>query len=231
MTFADELWSGLTSALVPTDRHALARAAKERAAAVLPPGERVVAGHPVEAGERLPEPPRRFRREAFSAQRTTGDRLVDGMGRAEGALHRLNPVNAVVDGRDDRHHREGPQLSGGWESLGGQLAAVLRPRASFRYLSVLLVTDHRLHVVRVRLAADRREPRAGADAVEYAWRVERRQVSWLRNRTDVRHGTHEVGFVDGSWMTFAFTVGGYGPVVETFPRRLRHTDPISGGGA
>ncbi|WP_329176576.1 hypothetical protein OG754_24900 [Streptomyces decoyicus] len=227
MKFADELWSGLKSALVPTDRHALARAAKERAAAVLPPGERVVAGHPVEAGEQLPEPPRQFRQQAFSAQRTTGDRLVDGMGRAEWGLHRLNPVNAVVDRWDDRHHPGTPQLSGGWESLAGQLAAVLRPRCSFRYLSVLLVTDQHLHVVRVRLAGNRREPMAGAEAVEYAWRVERRQVAWVRNRTDVRHGTHEAGFVDGSWVTFAFTVGGYGPVVETFPRQLRYTDPIS----
>ncbi|MGW1376618.1 hypothetical protein ACWD6P_20445 [Streptomyces sp. NPDC002446] len=229
MRFADELWSGLKSglksALVPTDRYALARAVTERAAAVLPPGERIVAGHPIEAGEQLPEPPRHFRQEAFSAQRTTGDRLADGMSRAEWGLHRLNPVNAVVDRWDDRH--DTPQMAGGWESLGGQLAAVLRPRCSFRYLSVLLVTERHLHVVRVRLASNRREPKAGADAVEYAWRVERRQTDWLRNRTDVRHGTHEVGFVDGSWVTFAFTVGGYGPVVETFPRRLRYTDPVS----
>ncbi|MGP8301486.1 hypothetical protein ACTPOK_26890 [Streptomyces inhibens] len=137
----DALWSGVKNWLSRPDPHAPARAAKERAAAVLPPGERVVAGHPIEAGEQLPEPPRQFRQEAFSAQRTTGDRLVDGMGRAEWGLHRLNPVNAVVDGWDDRHRRDNPQLSGSWESLAGQLAAVLRPRCSFRYLSVLLVTD------------------------------------------------------------------------------------------
>ncbi|MGY5128337.1 hypothetical protein [Streptomyces nigrescens] len=223
----DALWAAVKGWLSGPDRQALARAVKERAAAVLPSGERVVAGHPVEAGERLPEPPRRFRQQAFSAQRTTGDRLVDGMGRAEEGLDRLNPVNVVVDRWDDRHHPDTPQLSGGWESLAGQLAAVLRPRCSFRYVAVLLVTDHHLHVVRVRLAGNRREPMAGAEAVECAWRVERRQVAWVRNRTDVRHGTHEVGFVDGSWVTFAFTVGGYGPVVETFPRRLRYTDPIS----
>ena len=227
MTFADKLWTGLKSAVVPVDRHALARAATERAAAVLPPGERVVAGHPIEAGEQLPEPPRQFRHQAFAAQRTAGDRLVDGMGRAERGLHRLNPVNAVVDRFDDRHHRDTLQLSGGWQSLAGQLAAALRPRCSFRYLPVLLVTEQHLHVVRVRLAGNRREPMAGAPAVEHAWRAERRQAAWVRNRTDVRHGTHEAGFTDGSWVTFAFTVGGYGPVVDTFPRRLRHTDPLT----
>ncbi|MGX7762761.1 hypothetical protein ACWQ06_29395 [Streptomyces angustmyceticus] len=226
MRFADKLWTGLKDAVVPVDRHALARAVTERAAGVLPPGERVVAGHPVEAGEQLPEPPRQFRQQAFAAQRTAGDRLVDGMGRAEWGLHRLNPVNAVVDRFDDRHS-DSPQLSGGWRSTAGQLAAALRPRCSFRYLSVLLVTDHQLHLVRVRLAGNRREPMAGAQAVEHAWRAERRQAVWVRNRTDVRHGTHEAGFADGSWVTFAFTVGGYGPVVDTFPRRLRHTDPVT----
>ncbi|MGI5258097.1 hypothetical protein [Streptomyces angustmyceticus] len=226
MTFADKLWTGLKDAVVPVDRHALARAVTERAAGVLPSGERVVAGHPVEAGEQLPEPPRQFRQQAFAAQRSAGDRLVDGMGRAEWGLHRLNPVNAVADRFDDRHG-DSPQLSGGWRSTAGQLAAALRPRCSFRYLSVLLVTDHQLHLVRVRLAGNRREPMAGAQAVEHAWRAERRQAVWVRNRTDVRHGTHEAGFADGSWVTFAFTVGGYGPVVDTFPRRLRHTDPLT----
>ena len=124
------------------------------------------------------------------------------------------------------------QLSGSWESLAGQLAAVLRPRCSFRYLSVLLVTDQHLHVVRVRLAGNRREPMAGAEAVEYAWRVERRQIAWVRNRTDVRHGTHEVGFVDGSWVTFAFTVGGYGPVVADLPPAVavHGPDQLTGAG-
>lgn len=129
MTFADELWSGLKSALLPIDRHALARAVTERAAAVLPPGERVVAGHPVEAGEQLPEPPRPFRQQAFSAQRTTGDRLVDGMGRAEWGLHRLNPVNAVVDRWDEGHHRDTPSCRavgrawpGSWRPCCGRAA-------------------------------------------------------------------------------------------------------------
>ena len=63
------------------------------------------------------------------------------MGRAEWGLHRLDPVNAVVERWDEGHRRDTPQLSGGGESLAGQLATVLRPRCSFRYLSVLLVTD------------------------------------------------------------------------------------------
>lgn len=43
----------------------------------------------------------------------------------------------------------------------------------------------------------------------------------------MRHGTHEIGFADGSWVTVFFPLGGWGALVEAFPHRLRHTDPIA----
>ncbi|MFK8850286.1 hypothetical protein [Streptomyces sp. Ac-502] len=217
-------WSGFKAWLSPPDRHALAREAKGRAAALLPPAETLVDGHTVEPGERVPEPPAAHRVDAFGRRPKAGDRLLAGAWRAEQLLDRINPVNAAVDAWDRRSADRDAQWYGGWQSAAGRLAAALRPRTEQKYLSVLLLTGGGMHVVRVQLSSDGKKV---AGAVEHAYAVARQDITWLRDRGDVRHGTHEIGFADGSWVTVFFPLGGWGTLVEAFPHRLRYTDPIA----
>ncbi|MEU2789852.1 hypothetical protein [Streptomyces sp. NPDC007100] len=223
MSIGGALWSGLKAWVTPPDRHALVREAKARAAALLPPGETVVDGHTVEPGERVPQPPKPYRVDAFGIRPTAGDRVLNGAERVELALDRVNPFNAALDAWDRRGEDRSAQWHGGWQSAAGRLAAALRPRTEKKYLSVLLLTGVGLHVVRVQLSPDGKKV---AGAVEHAYAVARQDITWLRDRKDVRHGTHEIGFADGSWVTVFLPLGGWGTLVEQFPRRLRHTDPM-----
>ncbi|UNO38678.1 hypothetical protein [Streptomyces sp. MST-110588] len=223
MTIGEAFWSGLKEWVRPPDRHAVLREAKARAAALLPPGEVVVDGHTVEPGERVPEPPKPYRVDAFGIRPTVGDRVFNGVNRIDLVLDRLNPFNAAMDAWDRRNEDRSAQWYGGWPSAAGRLAAALRPRTEEKYLSVLLLTGTEMHVIRVQLSHDRKKV---AGAVEHAYAVARQDITWLRDRKDVRHGTHEIGFADGSWVTVFFPLGRWGTLVEAFPHRLRHTDPI-----
>ncbi|MEN2417073.1 hypothetical protein AABB02_03090 [Streptomyces rimosus] len=222
MRIGKALWSGLKAWVTPPDRHALLREAKARAAALLPPGETVVDGHTVEPGERVPQPPKPYRVDAFGLRPRTTDRLLNGAERVDLALDRINPFNAAMDAWDRRGEDRSAQWHGGWESAAGRLAAALRPRTEEKYLSVLLLTGGGLHVMRVRLTSDGKKV---ADAAEPAYAIARQDITWLRDRKDVRHGTHEIGFADGSWVTVFLPLGGWGSLVEAFAHRLRHTDP------
>lgn len=206
-------WSGLRNwVLGPSapDHHALAREARERAQASLPLGERLVDSHVVAIGEGVPAPPTSMRPNVFPKAVSTGDRWIARAQKTEDLLDRLNPVNAAVDAFDNRGKTKETTLSGDWESMAGHMARVLQPREECDATSVLLLTDHALHVVHVQKSPD---GRAVGPGVQYGWGVPRRHVTWVRKRNNAKHGTHEIGFDDGSWTSFFLPVAGWGTLV------------------
>ncbi|MFE3651440.1 hypothetical protein ACFXO2_27115 [Streptomyces sp. NPDC059152] len=48
----------------------------------------------------------------------------------------------------------------------------------------------------------------------------------MRNRRDVKPGTYEVGFVDGSWATVFIGAQGWTRTERAFSHRLGPADPI-----
>ncbi|MEU7146777.1 hypothetical protein AB0B15_01870 [Streptomyces sp. NPDC045456] len=89
---------------------------------------------------------------------------------------------------------------------------------------MLLLTRGGTHVVRVRPSSDGKR---AAGAAGHAYAVARQDITWLRHRGEVRHGTHGTGFADGSWATVFFPLGGWSTLAKAFPHRLRHTGPIA----
>ncbi|MYW65953.1 hypothetical protein GTY65_18100 [Streptomyces sp. SID8379] len=211
MKFSEVLsWPGLKSWLSGPDPHAVARAARELAGSALPAGERVVDSHVVAIGEGVPLPPYRLRPEAFPAARSATDRGLDRVAETERVLDRLNPFNAAVGALDGRGGGAEPGLVGGWESAAGRLGRVLQPREAHA-ASVLLLGDRGVHVVHVRKSPDGRQVEPGP---HYAWGAPRASVVWFRERGAVKHGTHELGFDDGSWVRVFFPVAGWGTLAK-----------------
>ena len=212
MKFSEVLsWSGLKSWVSGPDPHAVAREAGGRAGSALPAGERLVDSHVVAIGEGVPIPPNRLRPEAFPAARSTTDRLLDRAAGTERVMDRLNPVNAAVDAFDDRGGRAAQALSGDWESVAGRLARTLQPRDDRAAVSVLLLGDRGLHVVHVQKSPDGRKVESG---LHRAWSEHRERVAWFRKRNDLGHGTHEIGFDDGSSVRVVFPVAGWGTLAD-----------------
>lgn len=161
--------------------------------------------------EGVPAPPGDLRADVFPEAGSATDRWLDRAAKAERFLDRMNPVNAVVDAFDDRGGRAEQALSGSWESAAGQLACALQPRAGGNFVSVLLLGDHGLHVVHVQKSPDGRKVGPGT---HYGWGAPLRRVAWIRKRDGAKHGTHEIGFDDGSWVRVLFPVAGWGTLVE-----------------
>ncbi|GAA4075156.1 hypothetical protein [Streptomyces shaanxiensis] len=213
-------WSGfkdwISGAAVPDHHahhahHAIAREARIRARAALPAGERLTDSHVVAIGEGVPTPPNRMRRDLFSEARSTSDRWLTRAARTEQFLDRMNPVNAAVDAFDNRRKYKEQALFGDWGSAAGQMASALQPREECDAVSVLLLGDRGLHLVHVQMSPDGREVGPG---IQYGWGVPRSRVAWIRKRNGARHGTHEIGFDDGSWVSVYFPVAGWGTLVE-----------------
>jgi hypothetical protein len=196
-----------------SDRHAIAREARMLAEAALPAGERLRDSHIVAIGEAVPTPPDRLRPHVFSEAGSTGDLWSARAEKAEQVLYRLNPVNAAVDAFDRRgRSRERAQaLSGDWGSAAGQMACALQPRADSDVLPVLLLGDRGLHVAHVQKSSDGHRVGPG---VRYGWGVPLSRVTRFLKRDGTRHGTHELGFDDGSWVSVHFPVAGWGTLVE-----------------
>ncbi|WP_158715602.1 hypothetical protein [Streptomyces sp. NRRL S-481] len=110
--------------------------------------------------------------------------------------------------------------------MAGQLARGLVPRTknpANQAIRVMQVTDRRLQIVyvsRVRSLAGNPGP------VEAGWATDIRNVTWIRDRSDVVGGDHEIGFVDGSWCTVHFSGDGWSRMSDAFPARLSHLDPL-----
>ncbi|MFI6008461.1 hypothetical protein ACIBAG_06480 [Streptomyces sp. NPDC051243] len=210
MKFTDVLsWSGFKAWISGPDHHAVAREARGPARAALPAGERPVDSHVVAIGEGVPTPPHRLRPDPFREAGSTADRLLARAGRAERLLDRLNPVNAAVDAFDNRGSEQA--LSGDWPSIAGQLACALQPREGCHALSVLLLGDRGLHLVHVQKSPDGRKAGPGS---RYGWGVPLTRVAWIRRRNGKKHGTHDIGFDDGSWLRVCFPVAGWGTLVN-----------------
>ncbi|MGP3981256.1 hypothetical protein [Streptomyces sp. KR80] len=119
--------------------------------------------------------------------------------------------------------KRGKPLKGGWNSLAGQLAIALHPRAKTTgVLQVLQLTERRLHVVYVQHGRQKGD----IGVVEPGWSTDVRQVAWLRDRTAVYHDTYEIGFEDGSWVRVWLRGPELDAFLACFPYRLRHTDPV-----
>lgn len=201
----------------------------ERARALVPAGEVLRADHGVSLGVRAPSPGA-FRRPRVlrSERRALGSWLLMPFG----WLLRIftatwNPVERLVEAFTEREkNKPGKPFHGGWNSMAGHLARGLVPRTknpAKPATVVMQVTDRRLHIVyvsRVRALSGQPGP------VEAGWATDIRNVTWIRDRSDVVGGDHEIGFVDGSWCTVHFWGQGWSRMSEAFPLRLGHLDRI-----
>lgn len=212
-----------------TSRADFVRETVERARLLVPAGEVLRAEHGVNLAERVPSPGY-FRRPRVlrSERRALGGWLllpVTGLLRVVTAT--LSPVERLVEAFTEREKRKpGKPFRGGWNSMAGHLARGLVPRTknpANPASAVMQVTDHRLQVVYVsRVRSVTGEP----GPVEAGWATDIRNVAWIRDRSDVTGGDHEIGFVDGSWCTVRFWGNGWSRMSDAFPLRLSHLDPI-----
>ncbi|MFE7272668.1 hypothetical protein [Streptomyces sp. NPDC057623] len=201
----------------------------ERARPLVPAGEVLRAEHGVNLAERAPSPGY-FRRPRVlrSERRALGGWLllpVTGVLRVVTAT--LSPVERLVEAFTERERRKpGKPFRGGWNSMAGHLARGLVPRTknpANPASAVMQVTDHRLQVVYVsRVRSLTGEP----GPVEAGWATDIRNVAWIRDRSDVMGGDHEIGFIDGSWCTVRFWGDGWSRMSDAFPLRLSHLDPV-----
>ncbi|MGI5375836.1 hypothetical protein ACQEV2_16595 [Streptomyces sp. CA-251387] len=209
-----------------TDR---GRETVERARALVPAGEVLLGQHGVFLAERAPRPgcfrrPRALRWE----RRTLGSWLtlpVLGAARLYGVT--WNPVEALVESITEREpkgkKKPGEPFHGGWDSMAGHLARAVTPRTKNSTAVLMQVTDRRVQVVYVSQA---RFLTGRAGAAEVGWGTDLRNVTWIRDRSDVAGGDHEVGFADGSWCSVHFGGQGWSRMSDVFPVRLTHLDPV-----
>ncbi|MFC5216066.1 hypothetical protein [Streptomyces coerulescens] len=206
-----------------TDR---GRETVERARALVPTGEVLRGDHGVYLAERAPMPgyfrrPRSLRAE----RRTLGSWLmmpVFWVARLYGIT--WHPIEALVEAFTEREEKKpGKPFHGGWQSLAGQLALAVVPRTKNSRAVMLQVTDRRLQVVYVSQA---RSFTGRPGPAEVGWTTDLRDVTWIRDRSDVAGGDHEIGFIDGSWCSVHFGGKGWSRISEAFPLRLSHLDPI-----
>lgn len=135
-----------------------------------------------------------------------------------------NPVEALVEAFTEREQKKpGKPFHGGWSSLAGRLALAVVPRTKNSRAVMLQVTDRRLQVVYVSRA---RSFTGRSGPAEVGWSTEIHNVSWIRDRSDVAGGVHEIGFVDGSWCSVQFGGKGWSRMSDAFPVRLSHLDPL-----
>lgn len=212
-----------------TSRVGFVREKVERARSLVPAGEVLRAEHGVDLAERAPSPGRFRRPRVLRSERIAfgGWLLLPVTGLLRVVTATLNPFERLVEAFTEREKRKpGKPFHGGWNSMAGHLARGLAPRTKNPANPpsvVMQVTDHRLHIVYVsRVCSLTGEP----GPVEAGWATDIRNVAWIRDRSDVMGGDHEIGFVDGSWCTVRFWGDGWSRMSDAFPLRLSHLDPI-----
>ncbi|MBT2421265.1 hypothetical protein J7F01_33865 [Streptomyces sp. ISL-22] len=213
-----------------TNQADFARETVERARALVPAGEVLRADHGVNLAVRAPSPgyyrrPRVLR----SERRTLGGWLlipVSWLLRVFMATS-WNPIEWLVEAFTERDKkRPGKPFHGGWNSMAGHLARGLVPRTknpANPATVVMQVTDRRLQIVYVSRV---RSFTGNPGPVEAGWATDIRNVTWIRDRSDMMGGDHEVGFVDGSWCTVHFWGEEWSRMSEAFPLRLSHLDQV-----
>ncbi|WP_306323346.1 MULTISPECIES: hypothetical protein [unclassified Streptomyces] len=134
-----------------------------------------------------------------------------------------NPFEAFFEAVFWRGEKKpGKPFCGDWDSMAGLLAVAIMPRTRNGADVVMQVTSHHLQLVYVSRAGSLTGSRNGL--VEGGWSTELGNVSWIRDRSDVAGGRHEIGFVDGSWCSVQFMGPGWRRMAEAFPVRLSHLD-------
>ena len=201
----------------------------ERARASVPAGEVLRAEHMVNLAVRAPSPGY-FRRPRVlpSERRALGSwLLIPFAWLLRIVTATLSPFERLIEAFTEREKRKpGKPFHGGWNSMAGHLARGMVPRTknpANPALVVMQVTDRRLHIVyvsRVRSLTGQPGP------VEAGWGTDIRNVAWIRDRSDVVGGDHEIGFVDGSWCSVHFSGQGWSRVSDVFPVRLSHLDAV-----
>ncbi|MGW2629410.1 hypothetical protein ACWC2K_08785 [Streptomyces chattanoogensis] len=208
-----------------TGREEFHKLLKERAAGVLPPGETLLDSHVMDAAESMPRPRRKLCPVVFPGQRMAGDRPVTWL-MSVLAITALVQGFAPIDDLYDRLERDGAKdkpFFGGWRSAAGRMALPFFPRAKTGVAKVMLVTERRFLLVHVQHSLIGK--RIGSH-VAVAWSADRRETSWVRNRRDVRPGTYEIGFADGSWATVFIGAQGWSRFERAFGRQLGPADPL-----
>ncbi|MFI6008344.1 hypothetical protein ACIBAG_05885 [Streptomyces sp. NPDC051243] len=196
---------------------------EERAARVLPAGERLVAGQQVRRGKRVPKPRRGRRPRVLRGLRMPGDRWEGAKAWFWFFLAVMDLPGALFDALFDWGRKKGKPLKGGWNSLAGQFAAALHPLSKTTgVVRVVVLTDRQLRVVYVQQG--RRSGELGR--AESGWAVDVRQVAWLRNRDDVSNKNYELGFADGSWARVHFPQVNMDFLDGLPAPRLRHDAPV-----
>ncbi|MBT2396910.1 hypothetical protein [Streptomyces sp. ISL-100] len=210
-----------------TDRN---RQTVERARALVPAGEVLRGEHGVSLADRAPRPgyyrrPRALR----SERRTLGSWLMLPVNVAA-RLYAItwNPFEAFFEAVFWREAKKpGKPFHGGWNSMAGHLARAVLPRTKNSTAVMLQVTDRRLQLAYVSHA---RSITGGLGAAEAGWATDLRNVTWIRDRSDVAGGDHEIGFVDGSWCSVHFGGHGWSRMASAFPVRLSHLDQVPNPG-
>lgn len=202
------------------------RESVERARIVVPTGEVLRGEHMVAPAHRAPRAGYFRRPRSLRSERRTlwSWCWLPVYGVARIASITWNPFEALFEALMDREGKSrGKPFHGGWGSMAGQLAKALLPRTKNGAHVVMQVTDSQLRLVYVSGAGGitgRHGP------VEIGWAADLRDVAWVRDRSDVMGGDHEIGFVDGSWYTVRFAGQGWRRMSDAFPVRLSHLDPV-----
>ncbi|MGW7200811.1 hypothetical protein [Streptomyces chryseus] len=199
----------------------------------MPAGEVLRADHGVILAVRAPSPGHFRRPRVLRSERRTlgGWLLIPVSWLLITMTASWNPVEWLVEAFTEREKkRPGKPFHGGWNSMAGHLARGLVPRTKNPANPapvVMQVTDRRLQIVYVsRVRSFTGKP----GLVEAGWSTDLRNVTWIRDRSDVVGGDHEIGFVDGSWCSVHFGGHGWSRMASAFPVRLSHLDQVPGPG-
>jgi hypothetical protein len=203
----------------------------DRARVCVPVDEVLRGEHGVFLAGRAPKPgyfrrPRALR----SERRTLGSWLTLPLnGVATLSSITWNPFEAFFEAVFWREPKKKPKpgkpFHGGWNSMAGHLARATLPRTKNGTAVMMQLTDRRLQLVYVSRA---RSFTGARGPVEVGWITDLRNVAYVRDRSDVTGGDHEIGFVDGSWCSVHFGGHGWSRMASAFPVRLSHLDPIPG---
>lgn len=198
----------------------------ERARALVPAGEVLRGEHRVGLAGRAPKPGHFRRPRGLRSESRTlwGWCMLPVHGAANVASITWDPFEAFFEAVLWREAKKpGKPFHGGWTSMAGHLARALQPRTKNGVYVVMQVTSHRLQLAYVSRAGTYTGVRGPA---ETGWATDIDNVAWIRDRSDVVGGNHEIAFVDGSWCSVQFMGHGWPRMASAFPLRLSHLDAV-----
>lgn len=196
----------------------------------MPAGEVLRGQHGVALADRAPKPgyfrrPRALRSESRSLWSWCA---LPVRGAATLISITWNPFEAYFEAVMWRESKKpGKPFQGGWDSMAGHLACAILPRTKNSTAVMMQVTDRHVQLAYVSRA---RSFTGGQGPLEVGWATDLRNVSYIRDRSDVAVGDHEIRFVDGSWCSVRFAGHGWSGIASAFPLRLSHLDSVPHSG-